>query len=158
MKSFTISTYFATFSPNKGHDSHFNPLLFTYFAYLRHLLIFSRITRQPPHRTLVPPQWGGTCPPPMPKSLLKTLRSKTKSKLAAELGPTQPHLVSFFPISLCKYLLLWCCVSKTIKNWLIVRLRGSFEYPNTLYTHKSGWQVFNGFLFFFAQRFFKEKL
>ena len=61
MKSFTISTYFANFSPNKEQDIHFNPLLFTFLAYLRHLRILSWITGQSsPHRT---PNGGGCVPP-----------------------------------------------------------------------------------------------
>ena len=65
-KAFTISTYFNNFSPNKGQDSHFNHLLFTILAYLRHLRIFLQITRQSP------PLMGGLCPL-MPKSLFITL-------------------------------------------------------------------------------------
>ena len=56
-KSVVVSTKAWSLAlPYIGQDSHFNPLLFTFLAYLKHLQILSQITCQSsPHRTLVPP-------------------------------------------------------------------------------------------------------
>ena len=75
---FTNERDFANILPNKGHNSYFYQLFYTFFAYLRHLQILSRITRQsPPIRPLSPPlgppPMGGDRSPPMPKSVLAAL-------------------------------------------------------------------------------------
>ena len=65
---------------NKGENSHFYPMFYTFLAYLRHLRILSRITRQSPpigplSPPMCPPPMGGDKSPPMPKSVGPTLQA-----------------------------------------------------------------------------------
>ena len=60
--------FFANILLNKRRKSYFYQLLYTFFAYLRHLQILSRITCQslpigPLSPPCVPPPYGGTVPP-----------------------------------------------------------------------------------------------